>query len=111
MKSLKFSPDLADLILKGEKTSTWRLFDDKDLQTGDELSFINKETGSEFGTGKVTWVSIRTLGTLTDEDWIGYEKFPSEAVMYETYRKYYPSEVVDENTIVKILTFDFTPRA
>lgn len=108
MKSLKFAPELVELILKGEKTSTWRLFDDKDLQTGDELSFINKETGSEFGTGKVVWVSIRTLDTLTDEDWIGHEKFPSEAVMYETYQKYYPTETIDENTIVKILTFDFT---
>lgn len=108
MKSLKFAPDLVELILKGEKTSTWRLFDDKDLQTGDELSFINKETSAEFGTGKVMWVSIRTLGTLTDEDWIGHEKFPPEATMYEAYRKYYPTETVDEHTIVKILTFDFT---
>jgi hypothetical protein len=78
VKTLKFVPELVTLILKGEKTTTWRLFDDKNLQTADELSFINKETGEEFGTGKVTWVSIRTLGTLTDEDWMGHEKFPSE---------------------------------
>lgn len=110
MKSLKFAPDLVELILKGEKTTTWRLFDDKDLQTGDELSFVSKETGAEFGTAKVTWVSLRTLSTLTDEDWRGHERFPSEDVMYETYRTYYPNEVVDHDTVVKILTFEFKPK-
>jgi hypothetical protein len=30
--------------------------------------------------------------------------------MYETYQKYYPNEKVDADTIVKILSFDFTPK-
>ena len=45
MKSLKFYKDSIGSILNGAKTSTWRLFDDKNLQVGDELKFINKETG------------------------------------------------------------------
>jgi len=31
MKKLKFEPNLVPKILSGEKTSIWRLFDDKDL--------------------------------------------------------------------------------
>lgn len=110
VKTLKFAPNLAELILVGNKTTTWRLFDDKDLQIGDELVFINKETGEEFGTAKIGWVSLRTLGTLTDADWVGHEKFSSDVEMYTQYKKYYPSEVVDQNTVVKIINFDFTPK-
>jgi len=36
MKSLKFSAELVPLILSGEKTMTWRFWDDKDLDSGDE---------------------------------------------------------------------------
>jgi len=31
MKTLKFREKLSKLILSGKKTTTWRLFDDKDL--------------------------------------------------------------------------------
>lgn len=110
MKSLKFAPHLVPLILSGEKTTTWRLFDDKDLQTGDELEFINKETGEAVGKAKITSVSLRTLGTLTDEDWVGHEKFKDEEDMFAHYRHYYPNEVVNADTVLKIITFDFTPK-
>jgi hypothetical protein len=50
MKTLKFAANLVPLILSGEKTSTWRLFDDKDLQVGDELEFINKNTNTTFAS-------------------------------------------------------------
>ena len=51
MKTLKFAPELCEQIITGTKTSTWRLFDDKDLTVGDELQFINKESGICFGGG------------------------------------------------------------
>ena len=44
MKTLKFAPPLAKMILEGNKTATWRLFDDKDLQPGDKLNLQNGET-------------------------------------------------------------------
>ena len=107
MKTLKFTTPLVEQILYGEKTSTWRLFDDKDLQVGDQLTFINKETGQKFGTAVVESLTVKTLGTLTDEDWIGHEKFASEDEMYETYSRYY-EKIVDGNTEVKILSFSFS---
>lgn len=109
MKSLKFMPHLVEMILNGNKTSTWRLFDDKDLQVGDELIFINKETNESFGNSTITDIKIRTLGTLTDADWEGHERFASDEEMYATYRKYYGTKV-DEGSEIKIITFNFKEK-
>ena len=97
-------PELATKILSGNKTSTWRLFDDKDLQVDDQVNFTNRETGEQFGTALITGVTIRTLGTLTDADWDGHERYASEGDMYEEFRKYYGPHV-GPDTEVKILTF------
>ena len=106
MKTLKFAPELCALILEGNKTSTWRLFDDKDLQIDDVLQFINQETLEPFGVAKITSLYIKTLGTLVDSDWEGHERFNSEEEMYSTYRKYY-GDRVNPNTEIKIIQFDF----
>ncbi len=106
MKSLKFKPHLVEKILSGEKTSTWRLFDDKDLRIGDELIFINQETGKEFGKAKITNLKVKTLGTLTDDDWKGHERYTSKEEMYKHYRGYY-GDKVNEDSELKIIDFDF----
>ncbi len=62
MKTLKFKPHLVDQIIAGTKTSTWRVFDDKDLQIGDNLVFLNKETLIDFGTATITNIRIKTWG-------------------------------------------------
>lgn len=104
MKSLKFRKTLSELILKGEKTTTWRIFDDKDIQVGDELRCLVWETKEEFARAEVVSVREVAFKDLTDEDLDGHEKFSSEEEMYETYSKYY-NETVTENTIVKIIKF------
>jgi hypothetical protein len=104
MKTLKFRPYLIPLILSGEKTSTWRLFDDKDLQVGDMVDLINWDTKEVFGKAELTEVREKPLGQLEDADFEGQEKFESEEKMYEEFKKYY-GDKVDENTIVKIIKF------
>lgn len=106
MKTLKFTPELCEQILAGTKTSTWRLFDDKDLTVGDAIEFINKATLQSFGTGEITQLYTKTLGTLKESDWIGHERFSSEEVMYATYRQYYGDKVCPD-TEVKIIQFTF----
>lgn len=108
MKTLKFAPHLVSKILSGEKTSTWRLFDDKNLSPDDELLFVNTETVSVFGTARITSVKTKTLGTLSDSDWEGHERYASEEEMYASYRGYYGDRVTPESK-VKLITFTFSP--
>ena len=106
MKTLKFKPDLVEKILSGNKTSTWRLFDDKNLQINDELIFINQETGKEFGKAKIKNIKVKTLGSLNEEDWEGHERYVSDKEMYEHYRMYYGDKVTKDAEL-KIIDFDF----
>lgn len=104
MKNLRFKNYLEPLVLSGVKDSTWRLFDDKNLQAGDELLFINSDTDKEFGTALIISTQEKRLGDLEDLDFEGHEKFESEEKMYETYRNYY-GERVSPDSIVKIIKF------
>ena len=63
------------LVLSGEKTSTWRLSDDKDLQKGDELILVNKETGEEFARATILNTREKKLKDLEENDFEGHEKF------------------------------------
>ena len=105
MKILKFRPELARMILAGTKTTTWRLFDDKDLQAGDRVELINKETGEVFGVAVLEEVVLKPLRDLDDHDWEGHERFPSEEAMYAKYREYYPGREIGPETMVKIRHF------
>ncbi len=106
MKTLKFKPHLCQQILNGKKTATWRLFDDKDLQEGDEINFVNKDTLESFGEGHIKTLRIKSLGTLVESDWEGHERFESEEEMYDTYRTYY-GDTVGPGSELKIIEFYF----
>ncbi len=106
MKTLKFRKKLSELILAGNKTTTWRLFDDKDLSIGDQVSFVVWESGQEFARVEIIFVKETIFGALTEIDWDGHEKFSSDDEMYKTYEKYY-NRKVDKNSPVKIIKFRF----
>lgn len=104
MKTLKFMPSLVPLVLSGEKTSTWRLFDDKDLKKDDNLLLINKATGEEFAKAIIMKVEEKKLKDLNENDFEGHEKFESEEKMYQAYRSYYGDKVTPD-TIIKMVDF------
>lgn len=104
MKTLKFAKNLVPLVLSGEKTATWRLFDDKDLKVGDSLNLINKDTGEEFAKAVITTVKYKKLGDVNDGDYIGHEKFESREIMMNTYKMYY-GDNVDKDTLIKMINF------
>ena len=103
-KTIKFRDLLVELVQKGEKDSTWRLFDDKDLQVGDEVDLINWNTGEKFADAVLTEVREKQLNKLEPLDFEGHEKFESEEAMYEAYRTYYGDRVTPD-TMVKIIRF------
>ena len=88
----------------GEKTSTWRLFDDKNLSVGDEVELINWNTKEPFAKAVIIGVQEKKLSEITDSDFEGHEKFESTEKMYESYRTYYGNKVTPD-TIVKMINF------
>ncbi len=60
-KILKFRESLSRIVLSGEKDSTWRLFDDKNLSAGDDVSFVVWETGRPFARAKILAVRETTF--------------------------------------------------
>lgn len=90
--------------MKGEKNNTWRLFDDKNLVAGDDISLVVKETLQEFAQAKIISISETTFTGLTEDDWDGHEKYEKQEEMYKDYSGYYGREV-DKDTLVKIVKF------
>jgi hypothetical protein len=104
MKTLKFSQDLVELIKSGSKTSTWRLFDDKDIKVGDLVIFIKRPKLTPFAESIITEVIIKKLKDLTKKDKEGHEAFETEEMMYKTYSGYYKKKVTPD-TDIKIIRF------
>lgn len=104
-KKLHFEKKLVPLILSGEKVSTWRLWDDKNLTENDIVDFLESGTDNHFATGKITKIIEKPLGELTEEDNQGHEKFNSDEEMYKTYIRYY-GKTVDKTTSVKLIWYE-----
>ncbi|MEK7170732.1 MAG: ASCH domain-containing protein [Patescibacteria group bacterium] len=109
MKTLKFAENLVPLVLSGEKYSTWRLFDDKNIQEGDEINFVSAETNEVFARASVTKVIERAMGKLKQEEIEGHEKYASDEEMYETFSDYYKRSV-GPDTIVKVIWFQLAGK-
>lgn len=116
MKTLKFNHDAAQLILEGKKTTTWRMFDDKDLSVDDHIHIIDKVDAVDdtswkvIGQASVTEVIEKHLGDVTEEYMQGHESFKTKQAMLEHYQKLY-GERVNWDTPVKIIKFSFTDLA
>lgn len=117
MKTLKLEHDLAQAVLSGNKRSTWRLFDDKDISVGDEVELIDRVDPHDRGTwypigiAHVSSVIEKRLSAVSDADSAGqYESYESQDDMLATFRRYYGPGVTLE-TPVKIIHFDFQPIA
>ncbi len=104
MKKLKFKGFKAQWILEGTKTSTMRLFDDKDLRVGDELELENSDESKIFSNAIITEIIEKRLGDIDDIDLDGHEKWDSRDEMMESLRKYYGDKVSDD-TPVKVVRF------
>lgn len=113
MKKLKLDHMLAQLVVAGQKTSTWRLFDDKDLSVNDKVLLVDKvdpkqpNTWEAIGTATINSVIERRLADITDRDLSEGEAFTSREEMLATYRRYYGPNVTWQ-TPVKIVRFDFS---
>ncbi len=103
MKQLKFSEPLPELILNGQKNSTWRINDEKGIAAGDKLSLCYNNC-QEFAKAEATHIKEMILENLTPADKEGHEEFSSDEEMYQIYSKYYKTKVTPK-TRVKIIKF------
>lgn len=105
MKMIKFTPPLTELIKKGKKTTTFRLFDDKDLARGDEvvLATRNGEKVTAFARAKLVEVNKKLLKDLDEDDYIGHEPKVNNSI--SDYKVYYGDKVT-EDTEVKVIRFE-----
>lgn len=106
MKQIKFTPKLTQHIIDGKKTTTFRLFDDKDLQVGDEFEMATRdgETVTAFGKAVITEIMLRTVATIQPSDYSGHEPVTAEDDVLASYRKYYGDKVTWD-TPVKVIRF------
>lgn len=109
MKTLKFESKLADMILSGEKTSTWRMFDEKGLFVGDKIEFIRRPELVVFASALITDITEKTVGKIDNLDYVGHEKFNSPNEMMKTYSAYY-ARPIDKRTKMKIIKFKLLNR-
>ena len=103
MKRLKFAEPLPAMVLGGEKTTTWRINDDKDVSIGDTLSLCDTD-GREFAAALVHSVRMTRFGALSEDDWDGHETFSSADECYRTYSRNY-GFTVTKDTPVKVIKF------
>jgi ribonuclease HI len=114
MKKLKLNHDLARLVLEGKKTSTWRLFDDKELSVNDRVQLIDKakpdepQTWKTIGIATIESVIEKRLKDIDDSEIRADRDFASREEMFPTLRKYYGQDIT-ENMPVKIIHFSFQP--
>jgi ribonuclease HI len=115
MKKLKLDHKFAEMILRGELRSTWRLFDDKDLSVDDNVELIDKvdpadaHTWHVIGVATIHTVIEKRLAEISREEMTNHGGFSSSQEMLTLYREYYGSNV-NMDTVVKILSFDFQPH-
>lgn len=110
MKTLKLDHQLALKVLRGEKHSTWRIFDDKELSVGDEIQLIDKvepedeSTWRTIGCGIIDIVTEKRIRDITDADYEGHEKYASQQDILTVFSRYYGS-IVTIDTPIKIIQF------
>ena len=115
MKTLKLDHKLAEMVKRGTKTSTWRIYDDKDIRVNDDVELIDKVKPADptswqsLGTAKVNMVLEKRLGEITDSDTDGHDDYPTREAMLADFQKYYGPQVTFE-TPVKIIHFTLSKK-
>lgn len=110
MKKLKFDHHESNLIRSGEKTSSWRVYDDKNISVNDEVELVDKvdpgnpSTWVEIGVGHVDTILEKRFRDVRPDDFVGQEPHHSAEEMLEHFQKYYGPQV-DLDTPVKMIHF------
>lgn len=103
MKQLKFRSHLIDKIKRGDKTTTWRLFDEQELKPGDKVACVETESGEKFADIEILSCAEKSVKDLSPED-IRTNNYNDKEQALTVLKKYYAHPITDD-TAVKIVTF------
>ncbi len=110
IRNITFSGESPNLILKGEKNTTWTIDEsvstnqtgnNNGIRVGDKLS-LRDSLQFEFAKAVVNRVSHTDIGSLKREDFEHPEKYPSREEMYKHLENYYGVRINDNTKIVVI---------
>ncbi len=110
MKALKFSHDIATDIKEGKRSTTWRMYDDKDTHVGDRLELVDKidprdpSTWEHFAIATITQIVEKRLGSVEASDYELETDQMSPEDLLLTFQKYYGPQVTFD-TPLRIMTF------
>lgn len=113
-KQLKFDHQQARDIAVGNKTASFRFFDDKNIRVGDTLEIVDKVEHDNpaswlcTGTIFVTEVLEKLVKDLYPGDWAGTETFMNQEAFIDAMEVQYKQSITEE-TPLKILRFSYTP--
>lgn len=116
MKAIKLDHTLAELVLAGKKTATWRLYDDKDLSVNDEIEIIDKvdpknpDTWKAVANAVIDVVIQKRLGDVVESDYEGHEQFDSQDALLQNFQHYYGPQVTLQ-TPVKMIHFTLLSKS
>jgi len=108
--SLKFTPELTELIYSGKKTNTIRL-EKKNLQVGDTVRLMTRLSATEthsFAFAKITGVDLIKLNDIS-LDLKGHERYESREAMLKSYQDFYGATVSLETEFVLYHFANVTP--
>lgn len=107
MKTLKFTDELVHKVLNGERTKTWRLWDDKNLQIGDVVLFVKGEDRIPFAKAKLTNVVEKRFDQIDKSDLVGHQEDFNR--IYKTASRFY-NRLVTDDTPTKIISFEILKK-
>jgi ribonuclease HI len=106
MKELKFSSNQIPSIIGGHTNTTIRLFDDKSIEVGDLIKFIDSSNNKSFGYGLVEEVSQKRLYGLKNEEKHFEEKCKSDKELLNILKDYY-GDSITLDSIAKVIKFNY----
>ena len=109
MKTLKFITEQIADIQSGKCTTTWRLFDDKDLNVGDELQFVNSDNGEVFGYGTINEIVIKRIIDINEDDKLGHRVYADDHAIIADFRRFYGPDV-NAQSIIKVVKYSFSTK-
>jgi len=106
--SLKFTPDLAEKVISGEKTSTIR-YEAKKLKVGDIADAMVRDGEKVYSFGYIKIVNIHQL-PLRDisNDISGHERYSDDNEKLLSFKKFYGEKVSLEDTFT-VYDFEYVP--